>query len=383
MNILFISCGLSVTVGGTERVTRVLMQHFDNLGHHGYITYCMGDDTSFTKSRKLLVDYRSSYCDFEKQIDAFFEHAHVDLIVNENICEYNVSRWLRKKKEERPCLPIIYCLHNTPDLFTRPIEGYNLRAIKNRLYKTFTGKTVYMWKHQRMYDVCDRYVVLSPSYIKDFCHIFKVPNDGKVISIPNPISMRTEGYDEMKENVFLVVARLAEKQKNITAILRIWKKFYPQHKDYKLQIVGYGPDEQYLRDYAESLSLEGVEFTGKTNTPQKYYAKAKFFLMTSRYEGLPMTIVESMQFNCIPIVYDSFAAIGDIIKSGVNGILVQNNDEQSFLEAMKSLVDNEEKQEYIKNNLQSSLLKFSKENVGEQWEKLFNEILCQNSNFSE
>lgn len=383
MNILFISYGLSSTVGGTERVTRVLMDYFKHKGSACYISYTTGEDVSFPNNRKLLVNYRSSYCDFEKQIDAFFEHAHVDLIVNENICEYNVSRWLRKKKEERPCLPIIYCLHNTPDLFTRPIEGYNLRAIKNRLFKTFTGKTVYMWKHQRMYDVCDRYVVLSPSYIKDFCHIFKVPNDGKVISIPNPISMRTEGYDEMKENVFLVVARLAEKQKNITAILRIWKKFYPQHKDYKLQIVGYGPDEQYLRDYAESLSLEGVEFTGKTNTPQKYYAKANFFLMTSRYEGLPMTIVESMQFNCIPIVYDSFAAIGDIIKSGENGILVQNNDEQSFLEAMNSLVDNEEKQEYIKNNLQSSLLKFSKENVGEQWENLFNEIICQNSNFSE
>ena len=235
-----------------------------------------------------------------------------------------------------------------------------------------------MWMHQRMYDVCDRYVVLSPAYINDFCCIFKLPNDGKVISISNPISMQTDGFDKDKDNVFLVVARLSEKQKNISAILRIWKKFYSLHKNYWLQIVGYGPDKQYLRDYAESLSLEGVEFTGKTNTPQKYYAKAKYFLMTSRYEGLPMTIVESMQFNCIPIVYDSFAAIGDIIKSGVNGILVQNNDEQSFLEAMNSLVDNEEKQEYIKNNIKHSLQKFSLDYIGNQWMLLFNELLNKN-----
>lgn len=377
MNILIISYGLSRIHGGVERVTRVLIDYFEQKGCDCYIVYRSDDDVSFPQNHKLLIGYNSAYKDFERQMDAFFEYANVDLIINENVCELNVSKWLRKRKAIDHKLPIVFCLHNTPDLFRSPIEGYNLRALKNRLFKAFTGKTVYMWKHQRMYEVCDRYVVLSPSYIKDFCHIFKVPNDGKVISIPNPISMRTEGYDEMKENVFLVVARLAEKQKNITAILRIWKKFYPLHKDYKLQIVGYGPDEQYLRDYAESLNLEGVEFTGKTNTPQNYYAKAKFFLMTSRYEGLPMTIIESMQFNCIPIVYDSFSAIGDIVESGENGILVQNNDEQAFLEAMNVLVENREKQEYIKSNLQPSLQKFSLDNIGNQWILLFDKYLSK------
>lgn len=377
MNILIISYGLSRIHGGVERVTRVLIDYFEQKGCDCYIVYRSDDDVSFPQNHKLLIGYNSAYKDFERQMDAFFEYANVDLIINENVCELNVSKWLRKRKAIDHKLPIVFCLHNTPDLFRSPIEGYNLRALKNRLFKAFTGKTVYMWKHQRMYEVCDRYMVLSPSYIKDFCHIFKVPNDGKVISIPNPISMRTEGYDEMKENVFLVVARLAEKQKNITAILRIWKKFYPLHKDYKLQIVGYGPDEQYLRDYAESLNLEGVEFTGKTNTPQNYYAKAKFFLMTSRYEGLPMTIIESMQFNCIPIVYDSFSAIGDIVESGENGILVQNNDEQAFLEAMNVLVENREKQEYIKSNLQPSLQKFSLDNIGNQWILLFDKYLSK------
>lgn len=376
MNILFISYGLSVTVGGTERVTRVLMQYFDNLSHHCYVTYCMGDDANFSEDHKLLVNYRASYSDFERQMDAFFEYAHVDLIINENICEYNVSRWLEKKKKECQSLPIIYCLHNTPDLFVRPIEGYSLRALKNRLFKVCTGKTVYMKKHQCMYDVCDRYVVLSPSYIEDFCRIFNLPNDGKVISIPNPISMLVEKNDDNKENIFLVVARLAEKQKNISAILRIWKNFYPYHKNYKLQIVGYGPDEQFLHDYAKSLSLERVEFTGKTATPQKYYSKAKFFLMTSRYEGLPMTVIESMQFNCIPIVYNSFSAIGDIIESRNNGILIPENNEQLFLKAMNDLVDNEVQQDNIKSKIQTSLKKFSKENIGKLWENLFNEISC-------
>lgn len=375
MNILFISYGLSSIHGGVERVTRVLIDYFEHKGCNCYITYRSDDDVNFPQNRKLFIGYNSAYKDFENRMDAFFEQSHVDLIINENVCELNVSKWLKKKKEANPNLPIIFCLHNTPELFAGPINGYSLRAIKNRCFKFCTGKTVYMWMHQRMYDVSDRYVVLSPSYIEDFCRIFKFPNDGKVISLTNPISMHTDGYDVNKENIFLVVARLSERQKNISAILRIWKKFSELHKNYKLQIVGYGNDEQYLQDYAKSLNLERVEFTGKTNTPQKYYAKAKFFLMTSRYEGLPMTIIESMQFNCIPIVYNSFTAIGDIIKSGVNGFLIPENDERAFLSAMNNLVENEQIRSSIKNNLKPSLLKFSKDNIGNQWMQLFAELL--------
>lgn len=371
MNILFISCGLSVTVGGTERVMQVLRQYFEDMGHHCYVTYCMGGDVTFPNNRKQLINYRASYRKFEKVIDAFFMRTSIDIIINENVCELNVSKWLRKKNKKSSRVPVIYCLHNTPELFSRPIEGFGLRSIKNRLFKAFTGRTVYMWKHLRMYNVCDYYVVLSPSYINDFYRIFNLPDEGRVISISNPISMETDGTETTKENIFLVVARLSEKQKNISEILRIWKDFSVIYKNYKLQIVGYGPDEQYLRDYANSLCLQRVEFVGKSNQPQKYYAHAKFFLMTSHFEGLPMTIIEAMQFGCIPIVYNSFSAIEDIIVSGENGILIPKNDAKAFLQAMVNLVDNEEKQAYLKNNISASLHKFSIENIGKQWNQLF------------
>lgn len=384
MNILFISFGLDPTVGGTERVTRTLMENFEHLGMACYITFCTGDDPSFSSERKQKLNYRGGYSVFKKTMDNFIGKHDIKLIINENVCEWNVSRYFKDLKESNSKISVIYCLHNTPDLFVPHYTKIDAQTIKNVVYRWFTGRTIYMAKHKRMYDVADRYVVLSPSYIHRFYEIFGLHDEGKVIAIPNPITMaKPEGEQQEKDNLFLVVARLSEKQKNIRAILRIWKEFCKKNSDYQLQIVGYGPDEEMLRAYAASLGLQNIAFMGRTNEPQKFYCRAKFFLMTSRYEGFPMTIIESMLFGCIPIVYESFAAIGDIIKSGENGILVQNNDEQSFLEAMNSLVDNEEKQEYIKNNLQSSLLKFSKENVGEQWENLFNEIICQNSNFSE
>lgn len=376
MNILFISFGLDPTVGGTERVTRTLMESFEHHGMTCFITFCAGDDPSFPKEKKLLVDYRCSYSTFKQKMDNYVAEHNIDLIINENVCEWNVSRFFRELKSSRKDISIIYCLHNTPDLFIPHFTKLNAQTIKNVVYRCFTGRTIYMAKHKRMYDVADRYVVLSPSYIPRFYEIFKLKDEGKVIAIPNPITMTaTEVCAGEKENIFLVVARLSEKQKNISAILRIWKEFCKQNNDYQLQIVGYGPDEEQLKAYAASLQLRNIAFMGRTHEPQKFYSRAKFFLMTSRYEGFPMTIIESMLFGCIPIVYNSFSAINDIITNGENGLLVPNNDEKAFLHAMLDLANDHHRQEVIRKQVAPSLTKFSLEKVTEKWMELF-EKLC-------
>lgn len=375
MNILFISFGLDPTVGGTERVSRTLMKGFEQQGINCFITFCTGDDATFPSEKKLKVDYRSSYSDYKKSMDEYIERHHIDLIINENVCEWNVSRHFREIKAKRKDIPIIYCLHNTPDLFVPHYSKINSQSVKNLVYRFFTGDTIYMAKHRRMYEIADRYVVLSPSYIQRFCEVFRLKDAGKVIAIPNPITMTaTDDYSQEKENIFLVVARLSEKQKNICAILRIWKEFCKQDSNYQLQIVGYGPDEVMLRDYAKNLNLKNVEFMGKTSEPQKYYRRAKFFLMTSRYEGFPMTIIEAMQFGCIPIVYNSFAAINDIIDSGSNGMLVSNGDEGHFVQVMHELIANDALQKAIRSKVRPSLDKFSLEKVTSQWKYLFDSI---------
>ena len=372
MNILFISFGLDPTVGGTERVTRTLMKGFEQQGINCFITFCTGDDATFPSEKKLKVDYRSSYSDYKKSMEECIERHQIDLIINENVCEWNVSRLFRELKAKRKDIPIIYCLHNTPDLFVPHYSKINAQSVKNLVYRFFTGDTIYMAKHRRMYEIADRYVVLSPSYIQRFCEVFNLKDEGKVIAIPNPITITaTEDCSENKENIFLVVARLSEKQKNISAILRIWKEFSKQDNGYRLQIVGYGPDEIMLQDYAKTLGLKNVEFMGKTTEPQKYYRRAKFFLMTSRYEGFPMTIIEAMQFGCIPIVFNSFSAINDIIADGENGMLVDNGDEKQFEQIMRDLVANEDRQNVVRQQVRPSLDEFSLGKVICRWMLLF------------
>ena len=148
MNILFISFGLDPTVGGTERVSRTLMKGFEQQGINCFITFCTGDDATFPSEKKLKVDYRSSYSDYKKSMDEYIERHHIDLIINENVCEWNVSRHFREIKAKRKDIPIIYCLHNTPDLFVPHYSKINSQSVKNLVYRFFTRDTIYMAKHR-------------------------------------------------------------------------------------------------------------------------------------------------------------------------------------------------------------------------------------------
>lgn len=140
------------------------------------------------------------------------------------------------------------------------------------------------------------------------------------------------------------------------------------------------PNGKDHRDqYAKTLDLRNVEFVGKTSEPQKYYRRAKFFLMTSRYEGFPMTIIEAMQFGCIPIVYNSFSAINDIIDSGKNGMLVSNGDEKQFEQVMRELVAKENRQNVIRKQLRPSLDKFSRKIILDSWNNLFKTLISKTS----
>ena len=101
-------------------------------------------------------------------------------------------------------------------------------------------------------------------------------------------------------------------------------------------IVGDGEDRDMYENMVKELDLKNVFFEG-VQQPQPYYQKAKIFAMTSSWEGLPMTIIESFQMGVVPVVMDSFPAAKDMILDGENGYLV--SDSEKFVAKVESLMN--------------------------------------------
>lgn len=123
-------------------------------------------------------------------------------------------------------------------------------------------------------------------------------------------------------------------------MLRIWARIYKYHSDWKLVVVGDGPDFTTYKQMASKLS--NIMFEGHSSNVQSYYKKSKIFMMTSIWEGLPMTLIEAMHYGCVPIAFDSFAALYDLIDNGNNGFIIPNNDIDCFVKKISFMMDNKQ-----------------------------------------
>lgn len=218
-------------------------------------------------------------------------------------------------------------------------------------------------------------VTLSPSYSKIIENI--IPRyASKITSIPNPTV-----YDSVKitkkEKIVLFTGRLNEREKRVISLIRIWRKICKKHSDWKLVILGDGPDRQKLEK--EALNIPNIEFRGFIN-PQEFYEKSSIFCLTSAFEGFPMSLIEAMQHGCVPISYDSFPAVYDIITHNHDGIVVPNNQTKIFIKSLDNLIENEDLRTKLSTNARSSVQKFNKENIIDKWEGLLLKINHLNEN---
>lgn len=109
-----------------------------------------------------------------------------------------------------------------------------------------------------------------------------------------------------------------------------------------LTLVGMGPDEQSLKNYAESLDIASqVTFTGAIDQDHilAYYNLADMFVLPSFAEGLPVVLMEAMAME-IPCITTTITGIPELIQQGQNGILVPASDSEGLTQAIKQLAEN-------------------------------------------
>ncbi len=107
-----------------------------------------------------------------------------------------------------------------------------------------------------------------------------------------------------------------------------------------LTLVGMGPDEQSLRQYAEQLGISGqVHFTGAVDQDHilDYYKAADMFVLPSFAEGLPVVLMEAMAME-IPCITTAITGVPELIRSGLDGLLVPASDSEGLTQAILQLV---------------------------------------------
>lgn len=197
-----------------------------------------------------------------------------------------------------------------------------------------------------------------------------------VETIYNPIDFKAI-QNALKEPInvdfhyVLAVGRMTDNIKQFDKLIQCYSQSILPNHNVKLVLVGDGAFRNQLEVLSQQLNLSNnVLFYGAVSNPFPYYEKALFTILTSKNEGFPTVLLESLACGTPVVAFDCQSGPSEIIVNQQNGLLVDNQNEVKMTEAINEMFENKELYLHCKQNATSSVTPFSLENIGNQWMQL-------------
>lgn len=196
-------------------------------------------------------------------------------------------------------------------------------------------------------------------------------------TITNPLTIQPLTNPTLQNKRALAVGRLAE-QKGFDYLIDAWKIVNEKHPDWTLDIYGDGELKQQLLLQIERSNLQGkVIINRPTKEIEEIYHKHSFFVLSSRFEGFVLAIIEAMASGIPCVSFDCQYGPNQIINHGENGFLTPLENVEQLAEHIIKLIENEDLRKEFSQKAVISAQKFSLENIMQQWQDLFANILAQ------
>lgn len=348
-------------MGGTERATTVVASELANSGFEVCILSMSGGnksaypiDTS-VKLKSLQMEHESA-----------------------NFSDMKRWRCIRRfMTDEKPCIWIdvemLLTWYSWPSSLGLSIKtiswehfhrGINFGGIGQRLRRSL-GRKIATKFSAAIVTLTERD---QKNYL--FLDICRAP----IVTIPNPNSFaKTRNFIE-REKIVLSVGRLVN-QKGFDRLLDAWALISKNNRDsWRLRIVGSGPEQANLVNQCEMLKIsDSVEFLAATSNISNQYAVASIFAAASRFEGLPLVLIEAKQHGLPIVSFDCECGPSEIILNNIDGALVIDGNISEFANSLEQLMNNEEVRKKYSTNAQLDL-RFNIERIKPMWLQLISRI---------
>lgn len=386
MNILFFWTIPFKNAGGVGAVTAKLAQEFlkRNFGVH-YLSSGTGD--SYEDNGVTQSFFPAAASDKNEGISFFRKYVtdhNIGIIINQSGIDISTLKII--DAAQLTGVKIISVHHNCitclQDNYIHIIE----ESLKDKIYfpliNNYFGIRILKYLNKKKYRIffeylvakSDKLVLLSKRFIPELKTYLNHFPEEKVTGIPNPASFDiAENVDSKKENRIIYVGRIEYVQKQVNLLLDLWKMISAQHPGWYFDIVGDGDALEDLKKRAVNENLQNVYFHGQQD-PRPFLEKAKFFIMTSSFEGFGMVLVEAQAYAVVPFAFNCFNAIEDVIKNMKDGVIINPFDLNEYALTLSALMKNESLRQEMATNAQRAVGKYHVEKVANNWISLFESI---------
>lgn len=396
MNILFYTHGkVYATRGGTERTTVSVASALSRL--YGCRCFSLYEaEEAVEKENCFVAEFRwQAGHDRQKDVKT------LNRIVVENGIDYIIDQGifinvglLREAVTGTPC-KVILAHHYEPgaetlymSLRSHWAKRHEKMTLRRRCRWLFDlvfypyAKRKYVETLRRTYREAyfraHRVVLLSQGFIEAYQRFGRFNDDKNFSIIHNSLSFNEFlPIDEIKKKrpVVLIVSRIEEVHKRLSLAIRIWAKVkkYSESKEWKLKIVGTGKDmpmyqRMIARDGIPDISFEGHQ------VPLPYYKEASIFMMTSLSESWGLTLTEAQQMGVVPIAFDTYASLREIITDGEDGVVIDEGNIDGYANRLLYLMRNDVERQRMAKRAITLSHRFSQEQIAEKWKILFDEL---------
>lgn len=347
----------SLSEGGADRVAAMQSVFLADLGYEVYIVTILNsiaypykgelfnlgaikeqNDTFFGRFKRLLL------------FKQFLKSNKIDVIIDHRVrskpfSEYIISGFVYSKN-------IIYMVHN-----------YSIAMY----FPPFKWLTKLQYKRaKKIVSVSDGIEAL----------VKKTFNFKNLTTIYNPIDLdyinhiKTATTSENSPYIFWY-GRFDNTQKNISLLVDAYRLSELPQKNIKLILMGNGKDKDLIAKQIKDNKLHNlVEILPFSTNPFAYINASIFTVLSSRFEGFPMTVLESLACG-IPVITVKYQNFEDgVVKDEYNGLLVENHNPEQLATAFNRFINDKNLYLTCKRNTLKSIMPYSVEHISKQWKNL-------------
>ena len=227
-----------------------------------------------------------------------------------------------------------------------------------------------IWSHNLVshLEKLDRLVVLTDKDREAWTEL------SNVVTIPDPLPFVPISVSSLSAKRVVAIARYSH-EKGIDLLLEAWSKVEKIQKEWRLDVFGDGERTIYEQMIGNlEIDQQRCQLHGRTNDVEYEYSQSSLFVLSSRFEGFGLVIIEAMSCGLPVLAFDCPWGPTEIITDGKDGLLVDNGNVSQLADSIIYLIDHPDVRKQMAEQAKRKSENYKIDNLAIVWKDLLEEL---------
>ncbi len=244
--------------------------------------------------------------------------------------------------------------------------GLRVIGMSHESYEASRASSRYR-RVQRYYPAVDRMLTLTD----EDADAWAADGLSNADAMPNPLMITPTRLPSLAEQTVVTLGRLSH-EKGMDMLVEAWALVAPSAPGWRLKIYGSGPEEAALRAQAETLGVTGtLEFAGRTADVEGALTAASVYVLPSRNEGFPISVMEAMAYGLPTVAFDCAPGVRQLLDDEETGLVVPAGNVPALAAALERTIKDAGLRQRLGVQARESVQRYTPEAIVTRWEDLF------------